>query len=34
MLMVLCMCVCEVQMNLSLLDSPNRANHVEYACLD
>lgn len=26
--------VCEVQMNLSFVDSPDRANHVEYACLD
>ena len=34
MLMVLCMRVCEVQKNLSCLDTPDRANHVEYACLD
>ena len=34
MLMVLYLTVCEVQKNLSLLDSPDRANHVEYACLD
>ena len=26
--------VCEVQMNLSFVDSPDRANDVEYACLD
>lgn len=34
MLMVLCMRVCEVIWNLSFVDSPDRANHVEYACLD
>lgn len=26
--------LCWVQMNLSFVDSPDRANHVEYACLD
>ena len=26
--------VCWVQMNLSFVDSPDRANHVELACLD
>ena len=34
MLMVPYMSVGEVQMNLSLVDSPNRANHVEFAWLD
>lgn len=32
--MVLCMRVCEVIWNLSFVDTPDRANHVEYACLD
>ena len=26
--------LCWVQMNLSFVDSPDRANHVELACLD
>ena len=26
--------LCWVQMNLSFVDSPDRANHVDFACLD